>query len=77
MHLNADDFYKIRKVYRLTSEEFGALCEISGAYVNMVEHGKRNLTERVKRRLIEELELTPDKLARIQAVFNEFDIKER
>lgn len=77
MHLNADDFYKIRKVYRLTSEEFGALCDVSGAYCNMIEKGKRNLTERVKRRLIEELELTPGKLARIHAFYNEFNVKER
>lgn len=73
MQIKADEFYKIRKVYRLSTEEFAALCDITGAYVNMIENNKRNLTERVKRRLIEELQLTPEKLARILEVYNEFN----
>ncbi len=75
MYLTADDFYKIRKVYRLTLEDIGALCSVSAAYINMVEKGKRNLSERVKRRLIAELQLTPDKLARILAIYNETNIR--
>jgi transcriptional regulator with XRE-family HTH domain len=73
MHLTADEFYKVRTVYRLTQEEIGALCDVSGAQINRIERGKRNLTERVKRRLIEEMQLTPDKLARILAIYNEYD----
>jgi transcriptional regulator with XRE-family HTH domain len=76
MQIKADEFYKIRKVYRLSTREFGALCDISGAYVNMIENNKRNLTDRIKRRLIEELELTPEKLAHILEVYNEFDWEE-
>ncbi|USK70196.1 helix-turn-helix domain-containing protein [Peribacillus asahii] len=74
MNLTANEFYRIRKTYRLTSSEFGALCDISGAYVNMIENGKRNLTDRVKQKLIEELQLTPDKLARILDIYREYDI---
>lgn len=74
MNIMADEFYKIRKTYRLSSEEFGSLCDISGAYVNMIEKGKRNLTERVKMRLIEELELTPEKLTRILAIYKECSV---
>ncbi|MCM3032829.1 helix-turn-helix domain-containing protein [Niallia sp. MER 6] len=75
MYLTADEFYKIRKVYRLTQTEVGALCEVSPAYINMIEKGSRNLSERVKRRLITELKLTPEKLARILAIYEETNIR--
>lgn len=75
MKLTADEFYKIRKVYRLTQDELGALCNVTAAHINMIEKNKRNLTERVERRLIEELQLTPDKLACILAIYNEFNLK--
>jgi transcriptional regulator with XRE-family HTH domain len=75
MNLTADEFYKIRKVYRLTQEDVGALCNVSTSYINMIEKNKRKLTERVGRRLVEELQLTPDKLTCILAIYNEFNLK--
>ncbi|NMD69599.1 helix-turn-helix transcriptional regulator [Bacillus sp. DNRA2] len=74
MHLTANEFRMIRKVYRLSTVEYGALCDISGAYVNYIENNKRNLTDRVRRKLVAELQLTPDKLAQITAVYNEYSV---
>lgn len=74
MQLTANEFYKVRKVYRLSSAEFGALCDISAPYVNMIENGKRNLTRQVKYRLIDELQLTPEKLARILEIYQEYKL---
>jgi len=75
MTLTADDFYKVRWYFRLTQEEMAAICNISGAQISRIESGKRNLTERVKRRLNSELQLTPDKLARILEIYNETNIR--
>jgi transcriptional regulator with XRE-family HTH domain len=72
MVINADVFKRIRKVYDLSQKEFGDLLDISHAQVNRIERGTRNLTDRIRQRLVDELRLTPDKLSRILAIYDEF-----
>jgi transcriptional regulator with XRE-family HTH domain len=75
MKVSVDEMYRIRKVYRLTVDEMGALCDVSGALISMIEKGKRNLTEAVQRRLIEELTLDENKLQKLLAHYDEYEIR--
>lgn len=75
MQLSANDFYKVRWYFRLTQEDMAAVCNVSSAQISRIENGRRNLTERVKRRLISKLQLTPEKLARILALYEETNIR--
>lgn len=77
MMITADTIYKLRKVYRLSQAEIGAMCGVSDAFINQIERGKRNVSDRIKLGLIREFELTPDKLARLMAIYEETSIQSR
>ncbi|EGG36565.1 helix-turn-helix domain-containing protein [Paenibacillus sp. HGF5] len=62
---------KLREVYRSTREDFGALMNVTGRFVSYVESGDRKLPQYRADMLVRELELTPDKLARLMAVYEE------
>lgn len=64
-------FYKLRKVYRMSCEEFGALMNVTGRFVRFIESGDRKLPQYRADILVRELELTPDKLARLLAIYDE------
>ena len=74
MNISATELKKIRKVYRLTLEQMAELLGISAGHLSHVENGHYRLTEKVKARLIDQFQLTPDKLARINAVYDEFSL---
>lgn len=74
MIIKADEFYKIRKVYGLSQQEWGDLLDLSHAQISRIESGKRELTLKIKRRLIEELQLTPEKLAKIFDIYETYKI---
>ncbi|MEK6993455.1 helix-turn-helix transcriptional regulator [Paenibacillus sp. FSL K6-1566] len=71
MTITADTMFKLRKVYRLSQAEIGAMCGVSDAFINQIERGKRSLSDRIKHGLIREFELTPEKLARVLAIYEE------
>jgi transcriptional regulator with XRE-family HTH domain len=71
MIITADTMHRLRKVYRLTQAELGALCGVSDAFINQIERGKRNVTERIARAINTEFELTQSKLARIIEIYDE------
>lgn len=73
MRLTADDIYKIRKVYRLTQAELGALLGVTASYINQIEHRQKPVTQRIAERLTHELALTPAKLAMLLAIYDEYD----
>ncbi|MFF8783315.1 helix-turn-helix domain-containing protein [Streptomyces sp. NPDC015140] len=75
MRINANEARLIRKVYRLTLEDMAALCDVSTSLIHKIENGQRNLSDRVQQRLVNEFELTPDKLARITAIYEETNIR--
>lgn len=66
---------KLREVYRSTREDFGALMNVTGRFVSYVESGDRKLPQYRADMLARELELTPDKLARLMAVYEETTIQ--
>lgn len=66
---------KLREVYRSTREDFGALMNVTGRFVSYVESGDRKLPQYRADMLVRELELTPDKLARLMTVYEETTIQ--
>lgn len=74
MVIDGITFYKLRKVYRMSCEEFGALMDVTGRFVRFVESGDRKLPQNRADILVRELELTPDKLARLLAIYDETTI---
>lgn len=74
MTITADTLFKLRKLYRLSQAELGALCGVSDAFINQIERGKRNVSERVRCAVTKELEITPDKLARLLTIYDETQI---
>lgn len=73
--LTADNLYKVRKVFLLTQGDIASLADVSTAFINQVERKKRPLSERVRKKLTDELRLTPDKLARVLSLYDEFNTK--
>lgn len=70
--ITSDNLRIVRLVYRLSQAEFGALAGVSAAYINQVERGKRSLSDRVRRTLIDELAMTPEKITRIYEIYHEY-----
>ncbi|ARK31856.1 helix-turn-helix transcriptional regulator [Halalkalibacter krulwichiae] len=72
MKLTPLQLKKVRKVYGLTFGELGALLNVTDAHLCNIEKGKRRLTDRLMLRLSHELELTDEKLERINSIYDEF-----
>lgn len=71
MHIDGEQLRKIRTVYRMSFEEFGALLGVSGRFIHYVEKGERLFPEARQRLLITELDLTPEKLMKIESIYDE------
>jgi hypothetical protein len=72
--VNESNIGRIRAIYRLSCEEAGALMDVSGRFVSFVERGARNLPKNRADMLERRLALTPDKLARLLATYDETSI---
>ena len=77
MTINADTMFKLRKVYRMSCEEFGALMNVTGRFIRFIESGDRKLPQYRADMLVRELQLTPDKLARLMAIYDELSLVTR
>jgi transcriptional regulator with XRE-family HTH domain len=73
--ITGKELKKIRQVYHMSLTEMSELLGVSAGHLCHIEKGRYRLTEDVKRRLIERLELTPEKVWRILEVYDEFDLK--
>ncbi|WP_244869271.1 helix-turn-helix domain-containing protein [Paenibacillus lactis] len=73
--IDGSTFRKLREVYRMTREDFGALMNVTGRFVSYVESGDRKLPQHRADMLVRELDLTPEKLARLMAIYNETTIQ--
>ncbi|MGG3065150.1 helix-turn-helix domain-containing protein [Bacillus glycinifermentans] len=62
MELTGDQFLKIRRIYRLSQKDVADLTGVSEAFICMIENGKRKITPKVSRRLINKLSLNPEKV---------------
>lgn len=74
MQLSSEQFKKIREVYRLTQLELAELLGISQGYVTHVEVGRRKLSRNVSEKLTDKLGITPEKMARINEMYEEFSV---
>lgn len=72
MRIDSQVLFEFRKVYRLTLTEMASLLGISESYLCRIEKQERRVTDRIRKSLIEEFELTPDKLERVTRVYMEF-----
>ncbi|WP_226677067.1 helix-turn-helix domain-containing protein [Rossellomorea aquimaris] len=74
MKLKADDIRRIRKVYKLTLQNMAALCDCSTSLMSKIERGDRVLTDSVALKLIDELQLTVEKVERINDIYETYRI---
>lgn len=63
MIITAETLYKLRRIRRLSQAEMGKVCGVTESFINRIESGHRNVTERVRSNVIRNMDLTPDKLA--------------
>lgn len=68
---------KLRKVYGMSCEDFGALMNVTGRFIRFIESGDRKLPKNRADMLVRELDLTPEKLARFMAVYEEIKLVPR
>lgn len=73
--IDSQVIHKIRKVYRLSLADMAALLNVTESYLCRIEKKQRSLSERVRRNLIDEFALTPDKLERITGIYAEFHVE--
>lgn len=66
--------YKVRKVYRFTLADMAALADVTESYIGKIEKKQRSLTANVARRIVERMDLTPDKLERVLRIYDEFGV---
>jgi transcriptional regulator with XRE-family HTH domain len=74
MKLKADDMRRIRKVYKLTLQDMAALCDCSTSLMSKIERGDRVLTDSIAMKLVDELQLTIDKVERINEIYETYRI---
>jgi predicted transcriptional regulator len=72
MNIDAETLKKIRKVYKLSQKEMAALLDVSDGMVHFIETGKRAISKRIHRRIVEEFELTTVKLSQILQVYEQY-----
>lgn len=73
--ITLEQFKAIRSVYHLTQAEMAALLSVHESLINHIENGRRNISARVSRILIDEFELTAEKLQRILQIHKEFSVR--
>ncbi|KIV55269.1 hypothetical protein AM501_06635 [Aneurinibacillus migulanus] len=73
--ITLEQFKAIRSVYHLTQAEMAALLSVHESLINHIENGRRNISARVGRILIDEFELTAEKLQRILQIHKEFSVR--
>ncbi|GAQ18520.1 transcriptional regulator [Oceanobacillus picturae] len=72
MNIDNDTFYKIRKVYRLTSHEMAEKLGYSQTYVSRIERGLENVTDNVSDKLKLVFDLDAEKLVEIKSAYYKF-----
>jgi len=75
MRIDNERFRKIRKVYQLTTTELAEILGYSQTYVSAIDRGIEPVSDNVKDRLIQALNLNPIKLREIELTFEKFTIK--
>lgn len=74
MKLTAEDMRKIRRVYKLTLRDMAALCDCSLSMVSMIERGERVLSDGIAMKLVDEFDLTAEKVERIVDIYETYRI---
>lgn len=75
MRISNEQFYKIRKVYQLTTTELANILDYSQSYISDIDRGVEPVTDNVVRRLREKLELDEIKLREIELIYEKYKIK--
>lgn len=70
MNITRIELHKIRKALGLTLDEMGALINVSGPQLHYIERGNRRLKTEHIALLTRELDLTPERLAHLLAVYD-------
>lgn len=75
MRIDNETFYKIRRVYQLTTTELAELLGYSQTYISSIDRGVEPVTDNVQERLKEKLDLNTLKLREIELIYEKFTIK--
>lgn len=74
--LNADNLRTVRKFYRMSQSQFATMLNVGQPYIALIENGSRPLTNSLRERTMQALELTPSKLQSILDLDAEFKRKQ-
>jgi|GEM_PF-7112048 len=75
MMITAETIRMIRRVHGLTHRKMASDIGVSHRMVQLMEAGKRVITDKTSRAITDAYELTPDKLTRIKAAYSEFQAR--
>lgn len=76
MTITGETIRKIRKVSGLSHRQMAEKIGVHYRLVQFMESGERKVSGKTERAVIEAFGLTPEKLARIEAAYNEFHAEE-
>lgn len=68
--MDAELFARIRKLKGLNQGELAKRIRVSRSLIAKIEKGKRSITPEVSRRLIAELDLSPEKISEIKRLLD-------
>ncbi|GAA4881798.1 hypothetical protein GCM10023310_72320 [Paenibacillus vulneris] len=73
MPLTVESLYKVRSMRGLSLYDIARLAGVSESYISKIEKGQRPLTAKLARKIIEKLDLTPDRLEQLVRAYDEFN----
>ena len=74
--LIADNLQTIRKFYRMSQSQLATMLNVGQPYIALIENGSRPLTNSLRERTMQALELTPSKLQSILDLDAEYKRKQ-
>jgi transcriptional regulator with XRE-family HTH domain len=75
VNITPEVFKKIREVHGLSMSQFGELLNVSKAQICFIEKGERPLSDRIRRKLIDEFLLTSESISEILTIHNRYQVR--
>lgn len=72
MKITRKDIAVIRALFGMTRRQLAFLCDVSPAYITLVEQGKRPVSKKLEQNIIARFQLNDDILMRIKLLSRDF-----